>query len=125
MIKSSSFVAKILRNGSENMDTKLDVNTENDSIEYLEHLEPGEFCTVNIPLFNNEIIPVTAMFMGKDKEGRYNFIDTGQFILSIDFIQKKSISIDKEFNEDEAFKIYSKVKLLQEKSSKSKKDLLR
>ena len=38
------------------MDTKLDVNTENDSIEYLEHLEPGEFCTVNIPLFNNEII---------------------------------------------------------------------
>ena len=107
------------------MDTKLDVINENDSIEYLEHLEPGEFCTVNIPLFNNEIIPVTAMFMGKDKEGRYNFIDTGQFILSKDFIQKKSISIDKEFNEDEAFKIYSKVKLLQEKNSKSKKDLSR
>lgn len=96
-----------------------------ESIKFLDELQQGKFCTVNIPLFNNEIIPVTAMFMGKDKEGRYNFIDTGQFILSKDFIQKKSISIDKEFNEDEAFKIYSKVKLLQEKSSKSKKDLSR
>ena len=26
------------------------------------------FCTVNIPLYNNEKIPVTAMYIGKDKD---------------------------------------------------------
>ena len=87
-----------------------------DSIEFLEQLEPGNFCTVNMPLFNNESISVTAMFMGKDENGRYNFLDTGRFIFSKEFIIKKGISIKKEFNEEKAFEIYSNFKKLQNKS---------
>ena len=47
----------------------------------------------------------------KDKEGRYNFIDTGRFIMSKEFIENKAISIDKSFDEDKAFEIYSKVRM--------------
>ena len=93
------------------MDDKL-----KDSIVFLEQLEPGNFCTVNMPLFNNESISVTAMFMGKDENGRYNFLDTGRFILSKEFITKKGISIRKEFDEEKAFEIYSNFKKLQNKS---------
>ena len=54
------------------MDTKLDVINENDSIEYLEHLEPGEFCIVNIPIFNNEIErnleSITNVFRANEKQ---------------------------------------------------------
>ena len=39
-----------------------------ESIKYLENLKKGEFCTINIPLTNNQTIPVTAMYMGIDKE---------------------------------------------------------
>ena len=53
-----------------------------ETIKYLDNLLVGMFCTVNIPLYNNEKIPVTAMYIGKDKDGRYNFIDTGRFVLS-------------------------------------------
>ena len=45
-----------------------------EAIDYLNNLQPGMFC--------NEVIPITAMYMGKDKDGRYNFIDTGRFIMS-------------------------------------------
>ena len=51
------------------------------------------------------------MYMGKDKDGRYNFIDTGRFIMSKEFIENKAISIDKSFDEDKAFEIYSKVRM--------------
>ena len=50
------------------------------------------------------------MYMGKDEQGRYNFIDTGRFIMSKEFIEQKSISIDKSFDEDKAFEIYESVK---------------
>lgn len=81
-----------------------------EAIEYLNNLQQGIFCTVNIPLCNNnEKIPITAMYMGKNKEDRYNFIDTGRFILSKEFIANKSISIEKSFDEDKALEIHSKV----------------
>ena len=51
-----------------------------------------------------------AWVMGKDEQGRYNFIDTGRFIMSKEFIEQKSISIDKSFDEDKAFEIYESVK---------------
>ena len=71
-----------------------------ETIKYLDNLLVGMFCTVNIPLYNNEKIPVTAMYIGKDKDGRYNFIDTGRFVLSNEFIEQKSITIDKTFDEE-------------------------
>ena len=50
------------------------------------------FITVNIPIFRDEIKPITIMYAGKDKEGRYNFIDSGNFILSKDFIEKAKVT---------------------------------
>ena len=81
-----------------------------EAINYLNNLQKGMFCTVNLPLYGNEVMPITAMYMGKDKDGRYNFMDTGRFILSKEFIENKAISIDKKYDEDEAFEIYSKVR---------------
>lgn len=83
-----------------------------EAINYLNNLEAGMFCTVNIPICNNsEKIPITVMYMGKDQEGRYNFIDTGRFIMSKEFIENKSISIDKTFDKDKAIEIHSKVRM--------------
>ena len=91
-----------------------------ETIKYLDNLLVGMFCTLNIPLYNNEKIPVTAMYIGKDKDGRYNFIDTGRFVLSKEFIEQKSITIDKTFDEDKAFEIYSKVRIKDIKNKKEK-----
>ena len=81
---------------------------KDEAIEYLEKIEPGMFLTVNIPIYKDEIKPITVMYAGKDKEGRYNFLDSGQFILSKDFIEKGKITIDKDYNIDEVYEIYSK-----------------
>ena len=50
---------------------------KDEAIDYLENLKIGNFLTVNIPISSNCNIPVTAMYVGKDKEGRYEFLDTG------------------------------------------------
>ena len=45
-----------------------------EAIDYLNNLQQGMFCTVNIPICNDkEKIPITVMYMGKDKDGRYIF----------------------------------------------------
>lgn len=96
-----------------------------EAIEYLNNLEKGMFCTVNIPLYDNgksEKMPITVMYMGKDREGRYNFIDTGRFIMSKDFIEQKSISIDKNFDKEKAMEIHSKVRLQQHTKTKKEKE---
>ena len=41
-----------------------------EAIDYLNNLQPGMFCTVNLPLYGNEVIPITAMYIGQDKGGR-------------------------------------------------------
>lgn len=92
-----------------------------EAIDYLNNLQQGMFCTVNLPLYGNEVIPITAMYMGKDKDGRYNFIDTGRFILSKEFIESKSISIDKSFDEDKALEIYFKIRMQPNKNKNKEK----
>ena len=92
-----------------------------DAIKYLENLQQGDFLTVNIPIIADKKIQVTAMYVGKDKEGRYNFIDSGNFILSKEFLEKGNISIDKEYNGDIATDIYAKYKREQERKNKQKK----
>lgn len=87
-----------------------------EAIDYLNNLQKGMFCTINLPLYGNEVIPITAMYMGKDKDGRYNFIDTGRFIMSKEFIENKEISIDKNFDEEKAMEIHSKVRMKCEKN---------
>ena len=82
-----------------------------EAINYLNNLQKGMFCTVNLPLYGDEVIPITVMYIGKDKDGRYNFMDTGRFIMSKEFIENKAISIDKNYDQDKAFEIYSKVRI--------------
>ena len=88
-----------------------------EAINYLNNLQKGMFCTVNLPLYGDEVIPIKVMYIGKDKDGRYNFMDTGRFIMSKEFIENKAISIDKNYDQDKAFEIYSKVRI---KSNKNK-----
>lgn len=90
-----------------------------EAIKYLETLEVGSFLTVNIPISANENIPVTAMYAGKDKEGRYEFLDTGEFILSKNFLQRGQVSIEKGFDENMALKIHSRVRKEYEKAHKN------
>lgn len=94
---------------------------QQEAIDYLNNLQSGTFCTVNIPLRNNEKMPITVMYIGKDKEGRYNFADTRRFIMSKEFIKQKDISIEKSYNQKKAIEINTKLKLKQNKKSKNRK----
>ena len=71
----------------------------------------------------DNIVQVTAMYIGKDELGRYNFVDKGNFILSKEFLERGKVTIDKEFNQDDAVEIYSKVRTKLDKQHK--KDLSR
>lgn len=92
-----------------------------EAIDYLNNLQKGMFCTVNIPLYNDEKIPITAMYIGKDSDGRFNFIDSGGFVLSKEFIERKEISVDKSYDEEKAMEIYSKVRMQTNKKIKKEK----
>lgn len=94
--------------------------SENETVEYIENLEVGNFLTINIPIYGDEKISITAMYMGKDKEGRYNFTDNSRFIFSKEFIERGKISVEREFDGDKAIDIYAKVKKQQEKTNKQK-----
>lgn len=37
---------------------------QDETIEYLDKLETGMFLTVNIPIFGDEVKPVTVMYIG-------------------------------------------------------------
>ena len=91
-----------------------------DAIKYLDSLDKGHFITVNIPIIADEKIQVTAMYMGKDKNGRYNFIDNGNLVLSKDFLERGNVTIDKEYNNDVAIDIYAKFQREQKEKKKDK-----
>ena len=76
------------------------------------------FCTVNIPLISNEKMPITVMYIGKDEEERYNFVDIGKFIVSKEFIEEKPITIDKTFDKGVAMKINAKIRKATDKRKK-------
>lgn len=88
---------------------------KDDAINYLEKLKEGDFLTVNIPIVGHDIVQVTAMYIGKEKDGSYKFMDTGNFQLSKEFLERGKVTIDKEFNGYEAIEIHEKFKRLQEK----------
>ena len=93
------------------------------AIDYLEKLERDNFLTVNIPIFRDETAQVTAMYLGKDKDGTYNFLDTGNFKFTKEFLEKGKITIDKEYDGDIAMDIHAKFRIEQEKKKqKSNRD---
>lgn len=85
------------------------------AIDYLENLERGNFLTVNIPIFKDETAQVTAMYLGKDKDGNYNFLDTGNFKFTKEFLEKGKVTIDKEYDGDIAMDIHAKFRIEQDK----------
>lgn len=85
------------------------------TIDFLNQLQRGMFCTINLPLYKDEIKPITAMYMGKDEQERYVFLEDNQFAFSKSFIEKKNISVNKEYDEDKATEIYMKVAKFKEK----------
>ena len=84
-----------------------------DSIKTLEELQNGMFCSIGLPLTNSMRSDVTAMYLGKDKDGRYNFFDgggaCGTFKLSEKFIREKNIEIMKQFDEEKSFELYQEL----------------
>ena len=83
---------------------------EYEAIDYLEKLKVGNCITVNIPIIGEENYPITAMYMGKDRDGRYKFADSGRFMLSKDFINKGKVSIDKNFDKNKAIEIHKRIR---------------
>lgn len=96
---------------------------EDEAIKFLDTLEVGTFLTVNIPISSNQNMPVTAMYAGKDKDGRYEFLDTGEFILSKEFLEKGKISIEKEFDDESAMKIHTRIRKEFEKKHNKNRDI--
>lgn len=87
---------------------------EKDSIQILEEMGTGMFCKVGLPLTNSMKSDVIAIYLGKDKEGRYNFFDgggaIGTFKMPKDFIIKREIKIEKVNNEEETKHLYTILK---------------
>ena len=96
-----------------------------EAINYLESLREGRFLSINIPIYKDEIKPVTVMYLGKDKIGRYHFLKENRivyssFVLSKEMFERENISIDKSFDKDKAYEIYSKGHILQSKMQHKK-----
>ena len=83
---------------------------EQNSIKVLEELGTGKFCNVGLPLTNSMVDNVTAVYFGKDKDGRYNFYDGGgvirTFKMTKDFIIKRDIRITKLNNQERESILY-------------------
>ena len=93
---------------------------EEEAINFLDNLERGQYITVNIPIYKDENIPVTAMYLGKDEQGRYNFADSGRFVFTKEFIERGKISLDIEYDGDKAFEIYANLQKDIQKERKKK-----
>lgn len=91
-----------------------------EAINYLEKLEIGKFLTVNIPITSKKSIPITAMYLGKDKEGRYNFKESGELILSKEFLEKGKITIEEKYDGNVAQDIHAKLKWESERQRQKK-----
>lgn len=80
------------------------------AINYLEKLEKGSFITINYPLVAGVNIPVTAMYLGKDENGRFNFKEESRVAFTKDMLQRGVISIDSEYDRGKALDIDEQVR---------------
>ena len=97
-----------------------------DSIKILEELQNGMFCNIGLPLTNSMRSDVTAMYLGKDKDGRYNFFDgggaCGTFKLTEKMIREKNIEITKQFDEEKTFELYQELNKKTERIKQKNRD---
>ena len=75
----------------------------------------GEVVSVggSMSLFESKVIELL-------RSGRYEFLDTGEMIMSKDLLIRSDITIEKEFNREDAKKIHKRIKLEYEKAHKKK-----
>ncbi len=87
---------------------------EKDSIQILEEMGTGMFCNIELPLTNSMKSDVISVYLGKDKDGRYNFFDgggaIGTFKMSKEFIINREIKIAKLNNEEKTKDLYNILK---------------
>ena len=92
---------------------------KDDSIKTLEELQNGMFCSIGLPLTNSMKSDVTAMYLGKDKDGRYNFFDgggaCGTFKMTKNFIIQRDIKITNKLDEEKSYDLYVELKKYQNK----------
>ena len=97
------------------------------SIQMLEQLNAGKFCIIGLPLTNTMVSDITVIYLGKDKDGRFNFYDgggnCGAFKLRKDFILQHNIKIKQ--IEDKTIDLYEKLnkkeKIKHKESKKSRR----
>ena len=90
------------------------------AINYLEKLEKGSFITINYPAVTGINIPVTAMYLGKDANGRFNFKEESTVVFTEDMLQRGVISIESNYDIGKALDIDEQVRKEYLKSHKQK-----
>lgn len=87
---------------------------EKDSIQTLEEMQTGMICSIGLPLTNSMKSDVMSIYLGKDKDGRYNFFDgggvIGTFKMPKEFIIKRDIKISKINSEEQTKRLYIELK---------------
>jgi len=76
-----------------------------EAIDYLNNLQPGMFCTVNLPLYGNEVIPITAMYKGQQQVVTMNQVISDlntEFMNKITQIQKDNPYDEYDINSNKA-----------------------
>ena len=76
-----------------------------EAIDYLNNLQPGMFCTVNLPLYGNEVIPITAMYKGQQQVVTMNQVISDlntEFMNKITQIQKDNLYDEYDINSNRA-----------------------
>ena len=88
---------------------------EKDSIQILEEMTTGMLCSIELPLTNSMKSDVISIYLGKDKDGRYNFLidgggAIGTFKMPKEFIIKRNIRISKINSEEQTKGLYTALK---------------
>lgn len=76
-----------------------------EAIDYLNNLQPGMFCTVNLPLYGNEVIQITAMYKGQQQVVTMNQVISDlntEFMNKITQIQKDNLYDEYDINSNRA-----------------------
>ena len=82
---------------------------EKDSLQVLEKIETGMFCKVGLPLTHSKTSDVISVYLGKDKQDRYNFYGgkiLGTYKMTDKFIIRQNIKISKIDNEEKEKLLY-------------------
>lgn len=97
------------------------------TLKFLDNLEKGMFCIVEFPLTNDISFTTTAMYVGRNEKGLYNFFDNrgGSGIIGVSrkFIEQGKVKIKQEVNPEKTFELYTAFKLKEDKERRKNKEV--